>query len=368
MPRMQNVEAPFFSDQPSKTRFARALAIFVFFALCGSLVAQDEKGEALLQDEALTSNLLSAPGPTFQIPARLVSKTWSLIAYGDMRFTNPANNEVANPKVRRWIVEQVAREHPDAILLSGDVPYRGSDKNDYDVYRTETSIWRDQNLRVFPALGNHELQAAEIRQPSNWWAAFPELKNRRWYSVEFDNAYIIALDSNLSLNQGSKQRQWLDDQLAHLPISTKFVFVSLHHPPVADGLKDDSSHDVRPNERQLAELLERYTAKPSVKFIVIAGHIHNYERFLQKDVIYIVSGGGGAKPYEVTRTPADLYQEHSYPNFHYIKFQCVGDSLTATMHRLRDPASNSPAWDVKDSFFVAAPPSQVNSHKIAKQE
>ena len=110
-----------------------------------------------------------------------LGKNWSIIAYGDMRFTDPTNITVTNPRVRRWLVEQIAIEHPAAVLLSGDVPYDGSHVGDYEVFHQETAPWRDAKLRVYPALGNHELHGDEVREPKNWWAAFPELKGRRWY-------------------------------------------------------------------------------------------------------------------------------------------------------------------------------------------
>ena len=74
------------------------------------------------------------------------------------------------------------------------------------------------------------------------------------------NAYVIALDSDLSLMPGSRQQTWLVDQLAHLPKKTQFVFFSLHHPPVADSIEGTHSHDVRPNEHELALLLEKQAA------------------------------------------------------------------------------------------------------------
>jgi hypothetical protein len=88
------------------------------------------------------------------------------------------------------------------------------------------------------------------------------------------------------------------------------------------------------------------------KFVVIAGHIHNYERFLNDDVVYLVSGGGGAMPYPVERTAADLYQDPTFPNFHYVKLVVADNILRGTMHRLADP--NSPAWEIKDQFEVRA--------------
>ena len=306
-----------------------------------------------LTDSALTQSLISTPGQTFQVDDKSIENHWTLIAYGDMRFTDPTNEKVTNPKVRRWLVNRIAAEHPDAVLLSGDVPYDGSVANDYDVYRQETKVWRDAGLRIYPAMGNHELHGDEVREPRNWWHAFPELKNRRWYSVAMADAWIISLDSNLSLIEGSRQHRWLVDQLLHLPAKIRFVFVSLHHPPVADSIENNHSHDVRPNEHALALLLEAKAKVSRVKFIVAAGHIHNYQRFLEGGVVYLVSGGGGAKPVPVARTPADLFQDSSFPNYHYVKFTRDQHGLSAEMYRVQDPESAQPVWEVKDRFNVS---------------
>jgi len=331
--------------------FLPALLLFSAF-LIPSLYAQKDPAPP---DAELTKDLISTPGPTFRLSSSEFPKHWSLIAYGDMRFTDPTNDKVTNPKVRKWLVDKIASERPDAILLSGDVPYSGDVVNDYTVYHQESTPWRDAKLHVFPAMGNHELHGDEVREPKNWWAAFPELKGRRWYSVEAGNVYVLSLDSNLSLLSGSRQRSWLDDQFAHLPKSTQFVFVSLHHPPVADSIEGSHSHDVRPNEHELALALEKQASQSKVQIIVIAGHIHNYQRFFENNVTYLVSGGGGAKPYPIARTPADKFQDPAFPNYHYVKFTFDGKIVSATMFRVKDPDAATPSWEVKDTFSITPP-------------
>jgi 3',5'-cyclic AMP phosphodiesterase CpdA len=303
-------------------------------------------------DDAAAASLLSMPGPTFTVPSSALPSHWSLIAYGDTRFTDPTNETVTNPDARRALVARIAQLHPDALVISGDIPYDGSNPNDYDVYRQETEIWRTTDLRVYPVLGNHELHHDEAREHKNWWATFPELKGRRWYSVEFGRSYIIALDSDLPLLEGTRQQLWLADQLQHLPPKTDYVFFSLHHPPVADPIQDNPSHNVRPNERALADFLEQQQPLSRAQFIVIAGHIHNYQRFDEKGIVYLVSGGGGAKPYPIARTAADLYKDPSFPNYHYIRFVFDGHKLHAVMYRLADPKAATLVWEEKDSFDV----------------
>lgn len=304
----------------------------------------------------VTPAAASAPsGPTFSVPEHDLRKPVTVIAYGDMRFTDPSNVTATNPSVRRALVARIAQEQPDALLLNGDVPWHGGEKADYSVYQTETQAWRDAHLRVFPALGNHEFARCQPQQClENWWGAFPEFKGHRWYSVQLGmKLYAIALDSDDSLLPDSAQCRWLEAQLAHLPQDVEFVLVAMHHPPVADiQTKFDVDHNPRPNEIALASFLKRAALTSKAKFVVIAGHIHNYERFDQDGVMYFVSGGGGAVQYPVERTPGDLYQDPSFPNYHYLKFVLAGDLLKGTMYRLANPGAS--AWEVKDTFEIRA--------------
>ena len=156
---------------------------------------------------------------------------------------------------------------------------------------------------------------------------------------------------------GSAQRSWLEREISGLPASVRYVLISLHHPPVADpqeGLL--AGHNARPNEEALAEYLDQIEASCPARLIVSAGHIHNYERNVRHGVTYLVSGGGGARPYPVVRSPFDLYQGTDFPNFHYLRFEVARQALSVQMIRLRDPdvAAGEAAWDVRDRFEIAA--------------
>jgi hypothetical protein len=291
----------------------------------------------------------------FNVDKPKLTQPISIIAYGDMRFTDPSNTSATDPKVRRWLVGRIASENPAAVLLSGDVPWHGAEKNDYAVYERETRAWGAENLRIYPALGNHELNGDENACLENWWSVFAWLRGRRWYSVELgDRIYVLNLDSNSSLLPGSAQEKWIRRELDGLPKPIHFVFFNLHHPPVSDyQVNGDPSHNARPNEIALTQLLKQYQARSSARFIVTAGHVHNYERFLQNGIVYLVSGGGGAKPRPIIRTKQDLYQSNAFPNYNYVKFVLDGDRLLAAMYRLRDPDATNPNWDEKDRFQVA---------------
>jgi hypothetical protein len=74
-------------------------------------------------------------------------------------------------------------------------------------------------------------------------------------------------------------------------------------------------------------------------------------------VTYLVSGGGGATPYEIDRPPEDLYRSTEFPNYHYVRFELHGQHLSGEMLRLHDYGAAKPTrWEVKDRFEVSLQP------------
>jgi len=283
------------------------------------------------------------------------SRPTTVIAYGDTRFTDPSNTTATSPQARHALVSRIADDRPDAILISGDLPWHGGTTGDYDVFRAETAVWQARKFRILPALGNHEFAECEPAVClENWWATFPELRGKRWYTADISPVVrAFALDSSSPLLPGTEQRVWLQHELDTLPKTVQFVLIALHHPPVADvqtRLRVD--HNPRPNEIALRDYLGEAARTSRARLVVVAGHIHNYERFLQQDVVYLVSGGGGAIPYQVDRTDADLYKTRDFPNYHYLKLTISDRLLDGKMYRLDAPSAASPAFTLKDSFQV----------------
>ncbi len=302
---------------------------------------------------------LAAAQPTFSVPQGDLPTPLVMIAYGDTRFTASSETNASNPPARRALIAKVAAERPAAIFLNGDIPWHGVPQ-DYAVYRDETYSWREAQLRVYAALGNHEFSGCEEAQClSLWWNTFPALRPLRWYSVALgEKVLAIALDSDASLLPGSEQRVWLEQQIAGMSTAVRFVLIFLHHPPVADLQTGDlADHNPRPNEISLADYLGGVAPKSKARFFVSAGHTHNYERFLVDGIVYLVSGGGGASPYPVVRGASDLYRGTEFPNYHYVRLELNGNQVTGEMFRLRDYAAPVPgAWELKDRFEISLRP------------
>jgi hypothetical protein len=297
--------------------------------------------------------------PTISVPDRDVPDPLVLIAYGDVRFTDTAETRASNPGARRALVAKIAAENPAAILINGDIPWHGI-AEDYAVYRDETQPWRERHLRVYPALGNHEFSAcSEPTCLERWWEAFPELRGRRWYSVALGAKVVcVALDSDSSLLPGGEQRVWFENQVAGLGPRVRFVMIVMHHPPVADVQTSKlPDHNPRPNEIALAQYLKAAAPRSTARFLVSAGHIHNYERFEADGVTYLVSGGGGATPYEVDRTSSDLYQSGEFPNYHYVRIELQANRVVGEMIRLLDHGDHEPRqWETRDRFEITLRP------------
>jgi acid phosphatase type 7 len=277
------------------------------------------------------------------------------IAYGDTRFTNPSDTNAANPEARRELVKAIANARPDFVTFGGDITYNGNDPNDWKVFDSETAIWREKHIRVFPALGNHDLHGDLKVSLDNYFQRFPELDHSRYYSVSTGNVLMLTLDSALDETSGA-QGDWLRSKLDAVPASVDFVIVVLHHPPYtssSDERRFGGGHSARSPEQVLARYLEERQKNLRARIVVFAGHVHNYEHHEHGGVTYFVTGGGGAHAYPIERKPEDLFQSKEI-NYHYIDVTVQGGKLTATMNRL-ELKNGAASWTQPDKVTITVP-------------
>jgi hypothetical protein len=293
--------------------------------------------------------------PHLVVPVAQTGGPLTFVVYGDTRFTErPA---VANAEARHALVARMAGDNPAAILIGGDLVYMGSDPDDYAVYRSETAQWAERKIPVFPALGNHEFKDCSPASDDNaclenWWQTFQTLKLRpyRWYSVSIGPSILaLLLDSDSPLKAGSEQRTWLEQQVseANADPHIGFILIVLHYPPVRDP--------IFPRGKDEAQV-ERYLSASATagalraRVVVIGSHVHNYERFDRDGIVYLVSGGGGAKPVPVLRMSHELSKLRTGVNFHYLRFTLEGNRLTGTMVRFDAKHRSGDPWSEPDRF------------------
>src|SRR5271168_2964472 len=84
------------------------------------------------------------------------SKKFTLIAYGDTRFTDPKETAATNPDVRVALIKQITIEKPSAVLISGDLPWHGGDQSLARCWHSRLSCARQPRTERWRR-GRHQL-------------------------------------------------------------------------------------------------------------------------------------------------------------------------------------------------------------------
>jgi acid phosphatase type 7 len=284
-----------------------------------------------------------------------VPSTFQFVAFGDTRFHDPSDTEPANPAIRHALVTAIDKENPAFISIGGDIVYTGDDVKDWKVWDSETAIWREHKIPIYPAIGNQDLKGDLQSALGNYFARFPEIRQSRFYSVRMGNTLLLVLDSALNEVSGP-QGEWLNAQLDHLSGSTDFVFLIFHHPPYTSSSDDKTyggGHAARASEQALARDLEERQQRMRARIVVFNGHVHNYERHEHGGITYFVTGGGGAHAYPIVRQADDLYKDPGV-NYHYLLAHVDHNRLTVTMHKV-ELIDGKETWSEPDSVTIDAP-------------
>ena len=205
------------------------------------------------------------------------------------------------------IADLVAKEKPDMIIFTGDI---ASNSRNYIHYLQHTIFERKlwNMAEYYPVRGNHE---------STYWlydAFFDLPDNKSYYSFDRMGMHFIVLDCwNVYKPLEEKQMQWLKEDLEKN--KNKPISVAMHVPLFTSG-KYEPYH-----EPDLLALFDKYNV-----LFVFSAHVHSYERSLYKGTNYIVTAGGGAPLYPVTRdNPYKVVRENVH---HYTVLTRDNDTYT----------------------------------------
>jgi predicted MPP superfamily phosphohydrolase len=281
-------------------------------------------------------------------------RNFRFVAFGDLRTAPVSNIKDTDPVRRKAIIDAITKEKPAFIAVSGDLVLAGGDSLNWEQWEKETADWTKAKIPVFPALGNHELFGNSAKAMPNYFQHFPDLKENHYYAARVGNLQVLTLDSNLPELTGP-QSVWLKTMLDNLAPDVDFVLIMLHHPPYTNSRAGAlGGHSARPEEIALAQWLEEKQKSLRAKLLVVAGHVHNYERYEHNGVMYVVSGGGGASPYSIPRNPSDIYREAG-TSYHYCTVDVRGNKLSLEMHKL-ELVGEKAIWRVADKFELAVTP------------
>lgn len=166
----------------------------------------------------------------------------------------------------------------DLVLPLGDLQYECGGAKDFGAYYEPT--WGRYKAKTRPVPGNHEYpsaadlaavcpgDSADARDYFAYFGAADET-GAGYYSFDLGSWHLVALNSNCGAiggcGVGSPQEEWLRRDLAAHPTSCLLAY--LHHPLFATG---DPTSAVQPLWQALYE---------AGADIVLAAHLHHYERF-----------------------------------------------------------------------------------------
>lgn len=205
------------------------------------------------------------------------------------------------------IARQMHAHNVDFVLANGDLAYdlathSSIEENYYAVYRELMA-----QVPFFATLGNHEYYT-DAAKPSLSGRVHPTLGVPyedwgRYYSFDWANAHIVALDTNWPLEKAADgtgaMLRWLDQDLANTRQFWRIAF--FHHPGYATGKHAASAEAARVRDL-VVPILERNGVH-----LVLTGHEHTYQRTYELKggsivepnaggIVYLTSGGGGAQP------------------------------------------------------------------------
>lgn len=248
------------------------------------------------------------------------SGPWSFTTYpdGPAPFTFAVlGDSGTGSEAQRAVARLVESWAPALVLHVGDLIYGRNplawDARFFLIYRALLA-----GRPIYPVPGDNDVSIF-----MGWGALFdrafhlpannPE-RDERYYSFDVGDVHFVALDSTRLADAGRRAAMlaWLEDDLR--VTTRRFTVAFLHHPPYSAGLHHGSD---RPAREHLVPVFERHGVA-----LVFSGHDHHYERTHPvRGVVYVVTGGGGARLREVAPRSFTAYAE---PAHHAVRVD-VGD-------------------------------------------
>lgn len=204
----------------------------------------------------------------------------------------------------------LARFRRAAVFTLGDNVYETGSADDFaQCYAPTWGRFRD---RTYPALGNHEYVSEGAAPYYAYFAERAGTAGLGWYSYEWGSWHVVVLNSNCKriggCGRGSPQLAWLEQDLKVHPARCTLAY--WHHPRFSSG-PDGST----------ASMSDAWAALSAAGAdLVLAGHIHNYERFAPLDA--------DGKPTPDTGMPSFVVGAGGKSHGYFAKDRTVGSQVS----------------------------------------
>jgi hypothetical protein len=181
------------------------------------------------------------------------------------------------------------------VFTTGDNAYRDGTAEEYA--NCYDPSWGRHKERTYPSPGNHDYHTADAAGYFDYFGSRAGEPGKGYYSYDLGAWHIIALNSNIPVEAGSPQEQWLRADLAAHPAACTLAY--WHHPRFSSGTVHGSDGDMQP----LWDALYEYGAD-----VVLVGHEHNYERFAPQDPLGIADPTRGIRQFVIGSGGRSHYQ------------------------------------------------------------
>lgn len=267
-------------------------------------------GVALGSTIVARGDVTTAPKPDSTAPVHF-------LVYGDNR---------SNPSAHAAVIRNMVATPSDFLLNTGDIVEDGGSASDWQSFFTlEAPLLRERPLLL--CIGNHELYDDEAGANFARYFGFLDASGtpKPYGTARVGTVRLFFLNAMHDWDSG-EERDWLDHELRKADTEPGLVWriAVIHHGPWSSG-----PHG--PNPRLVSAHLPELLAAHKVDLLV-SGHDHIYERGDAGSMKYLISGGGGAPLYRITRpSPMTRKAEAAY---HFVEVTASPADLRIVARRL----------------------------------
>jgi hypothetical protein len=283
--------------------------------------------------------LEAEPGRTGRVcTARTAGQPFRFLAIGD---TNPSLGGTAG------VLDAALPFEPEFTVHVGDLQYYASVLETWATWFPDMAPLLRQGGAFMPCPGNHEYEVAgefeDYYLRLFGHAGFDGTID--YYRFQSGGVWMFSLNTEIDLAPGSDQADWLEQQLADAAGQPgyRFGIVYLHRPMIT--LADYSQ--LRTEREHFAPLFEQHGV-----VLVLQGHVHGYERFVDGSVTYVTTGGGGGALHDLDVRIDDRPEEAALRQASAESYQSILFDVDATSLRARVLSDEA---EVLDEFTIDVP-------------
>jgi len=313
---------------------------------------------------------------------------WQFTVLSDTQDDNRKKTDKTciNDTVIHAITEDILREKPDLVIVTGDL-VNGWFRNGGTDYDTQYTNWKKamgtvyaSGIQVYPIRGNHDSGPERLALPplpaylepppdtlillkESFRKHFQEVyipkngpagEEGLTYSFIHKNAFFVGLDQYAG-GQHRINQTWLDDELAEN--FRPHVFIYGHEPAFGADHRDNLGF--YPNDRDIF-----WNAIGSAGTgIYFCGHDHFYNRALVHDeagnaIRQIIAGTGGG----VLRKWSGIYEhgervqgEYHNENYHGYVLVTVDGMMVTVTWKAFIKRNETVSWQILDTFTYTVP-------------